>query len=287
MRQPATIKRVSAADLLATAPAAGPDAGSPLVAVIAGLYLAVYLWRWISCRQDPKTRSPGVGRLIAFAAGCGLMALALGPPLDRWAEQSATMHMVQHVVLLDLIPILLFAGLTKAMLRPITKRLHGVEAKVGFLALPAFAVVAYCGLMYAWHVPALYNQALKNSSVHALEHMTLLTAGILYWWHLMSPVRVRYHLAGTGPVLYMATTKILVGILGIVLIFSPSSLYAYTGSFMGMDPLTDQHVAGTVMATEQTLVMGIAFAVLFLKMLADSERRQLQEDAAAEAPSRA
>jgi cytochrome c oxidase assembly factor CtaG len=210
------------------------------------------------------------------------MGLALGPPLDRLAEESATMHMVQHVILLDFVPILLFAGLTKALLRPVTRRIHGVEDRLGVLAMPVFAVVLYCGLMFAWHVPGLYDSALRNSFVHTIEHISLMSAGLLYWWHLMGPVRQRLRFGGMGPVLYMASTKAVVAMLGIVLIFSPRSLYAYRGSFLGMDPLTDQHVAGLVMATEQTVVMGIAFAVLFLKMLADSERRQLRAEAIAD-----
>ena len=265
---------IHAMNLLATAPQAGPDAGSPLVALVALSYLAVYAYRWRQCRKDPSTRSPGFQHLLAFAAGCALMGLALGPPLDRWAEQSSTMHMVQHVILLDLVPILLFAGLTKALLRPITRRVHGVESKVGVVALPVFAVVLYVGLMYFWHFPFAYNAALKNANVHALEHVTLLTAGLFYWWHLMSPVRIRTHLSGTGPSLYMAVTKVLVGLLGVVLAFSPRSLYDYSGTFLGMNPLVDQHVAGLVMATEQTIVMGIAFAVVFVKMLGASEREQ-------------
>ncbi len=259
----------------------GPDAGSPLAAAVAALYLVVYFIRWRSTRRDPSARSPGWPRLLAFAAGCALLGLALGPPLDSLAEQSATMHMVQHVILLDLVPILLLAGLTKALLRPVTRRVHGIERRMGLLATPAFAVVLYCGLMFAWHVPALYDAALRNSLIHTIEHATLLTAGILYWWHLMGPVRQRMRSGGTGPVLYMASTKAVVAMLGIVLIFSPRSLYAYRGTFLGMDPLTDQHVAGLVMATEQTLVMGIAFAVLFMQMLSASERRQLRAEALA------
>lgn len=261
-----------------TAQPVGPDAGSPLVWVVAFLYLAVYAVRWNSCRRDPGLRPAGFERLLAFGAGCALLAAALGPPLDSLAERSATMHMVQHVVLLDLIPILLLAGLTKSLMRPLTRRFHVIEKRAGGLRAPLFAVILYCAVMYAWHVPFLYDAALRHSAVHVLEHTTLLVAGGLYWWHLMSPVRERRRLRGTGPVIYMASTKVLVGILGLVLVFSPTALYAYTGSFLGMDPLTDQHVAGLVMATEQTLVMGIAFAALFLRMLTESERRQLASE---------
>ena len=270
---------MSATELFASATPAGPDAGSPLIAFVALLYLAVYFVRWRRCRNEPHTRSPSGLRLLAFAAGCVLLAMALGPPLDSLAEKSATMHMVQHVVLLDLVPILLLLGLTKTLLRPATRKLHSIEKHAGFLATPIFAVVLYCGLMYAWHVPILYDAALRHAGVHALEHTTLLVAGLLYWWHLLSPVRARYRLAGTGPAIYMASTKVLVAMLGIVLVFSPVALYAYSGGFLGMDRLTDQRVAGIVMGTEQTVVMGIAFAILFVRMLSDSEKRQLQAEA--------
>ena len=261
----------------------GPDAGSPLVWAVAAAYFAVYLWRWQTCQRDPAVRSPGLARLAAFAAGCALLALALGPPLDSLAEQSATMHMIQHVTILDLVPLLLFAGLTKAILRPVTRRLHGIEDSFGPLGTPIFAVVLYTVLMYAWHIPALYDAALKHAAIHSIEHVSLMTAGLLYWWHLISPVRRRDRLHGTGPVIYMGTTKLLIAALGVVLTFSPRSLYAYTGTFAGMDPLNDQHAAGVVMATEQTFVMGIAFTVLFLRMLADSERRQQRAEAIADA----
>jgi hypothetical protein len=40
-----------------------------------------------------------------------------------------------------------------------------------------------------------------------------------------------------------------------------------------MSPLTDQHVAGLIMALEQSIVMGIALAYLFVRMLAESEEQ--------------
>jgi putative membrane protein len=109
--------------------------------------------------------------------------------------------------------------------------------------------------------------------VHVLEHLSFGAAGLLYWWHLLSPIRSRLRLAGMGPILYMASTKILVGFLGILLAFSPDLLYAYawSGSKWGLSPLDDQHVAGLVMALEQSIVMGIALAYLFFRMLSESE----------------
>ena len=98
----------------------------------------------------------------------------------------------------------------------------------------------------------------------------------MYWWHLLSPIRSRLRLGGMGPVAYMASTKILVGFLGIALAFAPSCIYdAYDqpGKRWGMTALDDQHVAGLIMALEQSIVMGIALAWLFARMLASPRRR--------------
>ena len=79
---------------------------------------------------------------------------------------------------------------------------------------------------------------------------------------------------GLGPVAYMSATKLLVGLLGIVLAFSNTVFYDYSwaGHRMGMTPLEDQNVAGLFMALEQSIVMGIALAWLFIRMLGESQR---------------
>jgi cytochrome c oxidase assembly factor CtaG len=120
----------------------------------------------------------------------------------------------------------------------------------------------------------MYDAALANGYVHTLEHLSFGAAGLLYWWHLLSPIRSRMRLGGMGPILYMASTKILVGLLGILLAFAPHLLYDYhwQGEKWGLTALDDQHVAGLVMALEQSIVMGVALAYLFVRMLAESDR---------------
>ena len=128
--------------------------------------------------------------------------------------------------------------------------------------------------MWGWHVPALYDAALRHPLVHALEHTFFMTAGVLYWWHLISPIRSRARLTGMGPVVYMLSTKVLVGILGIAITFAPDPLYAFYKDhtpIWGLDAGGDQSLAGAIMALEQSIVMGIALAWLFVRALAESE----------------
>jgi putative membrane protein len=71
----------------------------------------------------------------------------------------------------------------------------------------------------------------------------------------------------------MASTKLLVGLLGIVITFAPSTLYGfYRGGYWGLSIGDDQALAGLLMALEQSLVMGIALAAIFVRMLSESER---------------
>jgi cytochrome c oxidase assembly factor CtaG len=200
---------------------------------------------------------------------------ALVSPLDTLGDQLMVMHMVQHMLLLDVAPILLILGLTKGLLRPITRRVHALERRAGPFAHPAFAVLAYSGLLWLWHVPWFYDRAQGSNLVHVLEHLCFAAAGSLYWWHLISPIRSRLRLAGLGPIAYMVVTKLLVGILGVVLAFAPSTIYAFYAhkpSYWGLSPHFDQSMAGLVMALEQSVVMGIALVYLFVRRLAESER---------------
>jgi cytochrome c oxidase assembly factor CtaG len=212
-----------------------------------------------------------------FLTGVLALVAALCSPIDRLGEQILAMHMVQHVLLLDVAPILLILGFTKVLLRPATRRIHAIERRAGVFALPLFAVVLYTAVMWLWHLPALYDAAAAHSGIHVLEHLSFTTAGFLYWWHLVSPVSTRLRREGMTPIAYMLSTKVTVGFLGILLTFAPSAIYGYYAHqphWWGLTPGSDQALAGVVMALEQSIVMGIALAVLFIRMLAESERRQ-------------
>jgi putative membrane protein len=212
---------------------------------------------------------------MLFAAGILTILVALVSPLDSLGDQLMVMHMVQHILLIDIAPILLILGLTKVLLRPVTRRAQQIERRAGFFAHPVFAVIFYAALLWLWHTPALYDKAQGNGLIHALEHLCFFAAGSLYWWHVLSPIRSRMRLVGLGPVAYMAGGKLLVGILGIVLAFAPHVIYpfyAHQPHYWGLTPLEDQMMAGLVMALEQSMVMGIALVVLFVQMLNESER---------------
>jgi putative membrane protein len=235
-----------------------------LLAALTGWYVV----RWRRVDERPL-------RLVLFLAGIVVTAAALLSPVDVLGEQLFFMHMVQHLLLLDVAAILLILGLTRKILRPVTRRMLTVERRAGFLSTPAFAISLYVMTMWVWHIPALYDLALENDFVHVTEHLSFTAAGGLYWWHLFSPIRPRHRLLGLGAAGYMVSTKVLVGLLGVFLTFAPSSFYAFYENqprYWGLSSTEDQAIGGAIMALEQMIVMGAAFAWLFVRMLSESER---------------
>jgi putative membrane protein len=240
-----------------------------------GLALVLYVIRWRRVRVAGDRHAPSVGRLLLWLAGIAVLALALMSPIDALADDLLTMHMVQHLLLLDVAPILLILGLTKVLLRPVTRRLQTTERRAGFVATPVFAVLLYIAVMWFWHVPALYDAAARHAGIHVLEHVSFGFAGGLYWWHLLSPIRTRHRLSGLGPVVYMLASKLGIGLLAIGLTFAPDALYPFYErgpETWGLSPTDDQSLAGVIMGLEQSILMGIALAWLFSRLLGESER---------------
>lgn len=243
----------------------------PIVLIMAAT--ALYVPRWRRVRARSGARAAGGWRLASFVAGMLTLVAALISPIDRLGEQAFTFHMIQHILLLDVAPILLICSLTKTLLRPVTRRLQRLEHAAGPIAHPAFAVIAYIVVMWVWHIPALYDAALEHATLHVVEHVCFMSVGLLYWWHLLSPLRRRTR--AMTPVVYMLSTKLAVGILGIGLTFAPGAIYDFyeqRPAIWGLAPDEDQALAGAIMALEQSIIMGIALVWLFVRALERSER---------------
>src|SRR5258705_465420 len=174
--------------------------------------------------------------------------------------------MVQHLLLGDLAPLLMLLSLSRVMMRPLTRKLQAVERALGPLAHPATALLLWLALVYLWHIPALYNAALEHAPLHALQHVTFFTAGVLVWWPLIQPVPMRNRLAGMWTFGYIGGAKFGLAALGLYLTWTSTVAYSYyehVPRIWGLSALTDQNVGGAIMMVEQSILLVTVLAVLF------------------------
>lgn len=255
---------------------------------LAGL-IALYVWRFRQARRESGGRGAGWPQALAFGGAILVLFAALVSPVDTLGENYLfSAHMVQHILIGDIAPILLLLSLSRVIMRPATRRLMNLERRLGRLANPVTFIAVWLLILYFWHIPALYNAALEHSPVHALEHMSFLIAGTLVWWPLIQPVPMRHRLTGLGTFAYIAAAKLGLAALGLYLTWSHAlayDYYAHVPRIWGLSAIEDQNVGGAIMMVEQSLVLVSAFCLLFVRMLLQSEeeerRRERLEDAAA------
>src|SRR5437773_5271520 len=137
------------------------------------LVIAALHARRVLTLRDRGTPVPG-WRIALFATGILTLLVALVSPVHALGERMFSFHMLQHVLLGDLAPLALLAGLTGPILRPALRWLH----RLRFLANPLVALPLWALDLYAWHLPFLYDAAVRHDSVAALDHLCFFAGGV-------------------------------------------------------------------------------------------------------------
>jgi putative membrane protein len=215
-------------------------------------------------------------RIALFAIGIALLLLAFASPVAAIGERELfSIHMLQHVVIGDLAPLFLLAGLTGPILRPLLA--FRLVERLRVLANPVVALPLWALNLYLWHVPFLYEAAVEHSAVHALEHVCFFAAGIVVWLPVLETLPAPEWF-GTGAKLgYIFVVRLVETVLGNVFVWSGTVFYGVYdrgAELWGISPLQDQNLAGAVMMIEGSLVTITALAWLFLRMAREGELRQ-------------
>jgi cytochrome c oxidase assembly factor CtaG len=257
----------------------------PAVLAPLALLAGIYVWRFRQVRREARDGSPrGATWLHALAFAGALLALlgALVTPVDGLGEDYLfSAHMFQHVLLGDIAPLLLLLSLSRVILRPVTRRLMRVERALGPLASPPVAIVVWLGVMYLWHIPALYDAASQNALLHMVEHGSFFAAGLVLWWPLVQPVPMRRGLTGLQPLGYIAAAKGGLAALGLFLAWSSTAHYPWyedAPRIWGLSAVEDQNVAGVIMMVEQSMTLVLVMVWLFTRMLTRSEQDELRRE---------
>jgi putative membrane protein len=232
---------------------------------------AVYVPAFTRVRRRDRALAPWT-RAALFACGLVVMLGPLVSPLNRAGERYLLCaHMLEHVLLSDAGAALLVLSVRG----PIASALlpgpapAPLRAAARMLMRPPVTLAAWVVGVSVWHIPAVYDRALAHPALHDLEHLTFVLVGLLAWTQLIDP-------AGSGRLgipsrLAFTVAMFFAGqVLSDALVFSFRAYYpAYAdrpGRLLGLSPLTDQRLAGIVMAVEQLVTLGACFVLLLREL---------------------
>jgi len=210
------------------------------------------------------------------------MLAAVLPPLDSLAAQRFAAHMLQHELLMIVGVPLVVTGrpmatclwALPAVLRRDAARMFQRDTPIGVLwrlvTAPGAAWILHGVVVWVWHVPALYELAVLNEGIHAIQHAMFVGTSALFWWGL---VYGRYGRTGYGASVFdVFTTAVHTGILGALFTLGTSPFYTIYVE-RALDPLGDQQLAGFVIWIPAGLVPTAGDIGLFAAWLGEADRR--------------
>jgi cytochrome c oxidase assembly factor CtaG len=213
-------------------------------------------------------------RQACFYAGFAVIAVAL-TALDKASEDLLYMHMVEHLLLSDIAALLIVLGLTGPLLAPIL-RIRAFD-RLRALSHPAIAFPLWTIDLYVWHIPALYQAALRHPGVHAFEHAMFLACGINMWMCLVGPLPTPSWFGNLGKLVYIVAVRLAGTILGNVFLWSGTVFYPFYragDARFHISPIADQNLAGAIMMIEGSILTLGLFCWLFLRTAREGEERQ-------------
>jgi putative membrane protein len=253
-----------------------------LLSAIAGSLFYARGVRILGKRGSPRT--PSVARRASFYSGLVLATTAVVSPLHGWSEALFAAHMIQHLVLVIVsAPLIvlgaptapLIAGLPAPASRSASKVLRVLRKRAPLLRHPVWIWALHAAVIWAWHLPYLYDLALENETMHGLEHATFLGTALLLWGAVFGERPV-----GEGAsVLLMFATGLQSAALGALLALAGTVLYeshSVAAPIVGVDALTDQQLAGVIMWIPPGILYLAVSGLMLSRLLADARPSRLE-----------
>lgn len=220
------------------------------------LLLVVSAGAWLVVARHASSRRPRHAsdswRSAAFLGGLLVLFVALCSPIDTYADDLFSVHMLQHLLIAFVAaPLLVLAspgsvvlraassGWRRSLLVPLLR-----SRLVRWLTFPVVTWLLFAAVMWLAHFTVLFELALESETVHELEHLAFLVAGFLYWLPAIGSDPVPRRLGISGRLLYLLLGMPVGSVLGMVIVAQTTVMYAH---YVAPGALADQRLAGTVM----------------------------------------
>jgi putative membrane protein len=229
---------------------------------------ALYHWR---ARQRPAAStnaSPTSGQRATFYSALALIFLSLNGWLHDLSDGYLfSAHMVQHLVLTLVAPPMLVLGTPGWMLRPALRwRVVGPLAR--WVTAPTRCFAIFNVVLIGWHLPPMYEFAMYHHPIHIVQHLCFMTAAVLMWWPVLSPLPELPRLSYPGQMLYLFLLSIPMSLVAVCIGYADHLLFPYYASaarIWGITPMQDQMIGSLIMWIPGGFFFFAIISVVFFK----------------------
>lgn len=204
--------------------------------------------------------------VLLFSLGIAALLAAEISPLHDLSEQYLfSAHMTQHMLMTMIAAPLLILGTPPWLIRPLIQK-PWVLNLARWLTRPIVSIILFNATLAFWHLPALYDAALADHSIHMLEHFAFTATAVLLWWPVLSPLPELPRLNYPLQMLYLFVQSLVPAIIAAFITFSDRVIYPWYAAaprIWDISPLTDQQMGGLIMKIVGGFALWIPATIIF------------------------
>ncbi len=257
------------------------------------LTAAVYVRGWLLIRRT-RPEQFTITRLGSFLSGLAVLWISIGSPMDGFADALLSAHMVEHLLLMSVVPPLVLLGLPAVpLLRglpgPLTRAIAGPLLRMPWLRrfghwlvtpLPAWLLMnaAFLG----WHIPGAYDFALDHENWHAVEHLCFLGTSLLFWFVIIRPWPAESRDRSWTVIGFLISADLVNTILSASLAFAGRPVYAYyvnNPNPFGVSLVDDQVTGAVIMWVAGSTIFLVPAMGLAYRLISGSNTKRIPQTA--------
>lgn len=259
------------------------DVAFPFVVVLAAGYVAGVRRLRVHGRSWPAART------VAFLSGLALVLLATESGIAAYDEVLFSLHIVQHILLGMVAPLLLVLGapITLALQagsRPTQSRilriLHSAPVKV--LTHPLTAWLLFSTSIVTLYFTPLYELSLRNGWFHVATHAYFVLAGCLFLAHVVGLDPIPHALGYGARLLYVVVLLPFHTFVGVALLTMSTVIaagwYDHVERRWGASLLADQRTGAGLLWTAGELFGLLCIGIVVHQWMSAEERAAARHD---------
>ncbi len=256
----------------------------PVLLAVCLLAVSLYVWGMVRSRR----RWPA-WRLASFTGGLLVLLLALTSGIDEYADELLSIHVIEHLLLILLAPTLILWGapvrLALSASPPAARHAIGALLRgrwVRLLTRPACGFALFTLVVLGTHLTGVYEAALRNQTIHALEHAAYFWSGMLFLLPLLAADPIPHPPGAITRFSWLMAAMLVMSVPAGVFLFETRVRYPFylaPARALHTFALSDQRAAGMLMLVAGGVAMGALAIVVAMGAMIAEERRQRRRDA--------